>query len=284
MLRSSIDAGVALVRTVYCVAPNFAVPDGSVRFCVLTAIDDVERRQPPGEQLVGVDIDHDLTIFTSRRRRQGHAGNGGQFLPNAIDAEIIELLFVQIVRIETELQDWNAGGIELHDDRRLDARRHQGADGVRRRNDLRNGKVEIDVRLEVDLLDRQTIEGLRFHVLDAVDVGADGILAVGGDALLHFRRGEAGVLPNQRHHGDANLWKDIRRHRPDRGEAEKQNQRRHHIECVRKPQCKSNDAHDLSRQSNPHWTALRKQRLIETSSSRHGRPHHQAAPRALPRR
>ena len=37
MLRSSIDAGVALVRTVYWVFPIFAVPDGNVRFCVLTA-------------------------------------------------------------------------------------------------------------------------------------------------------------------------------------------------------------------------------------------------------
>ncbi len=36
-LRSSIEAGVALVRTVYWMSPIFAVPDGSVRFCVLTA-------------------------------------------------------------------------------------------------------------------------------------------------------------------------------------------------------------------------------------------------------
>ena len=38
MLRSLIDAGVALVRTVYWVSPIFAVPDGSVRFWVLTAL------------------------------------------------------------------------------------------------------------------------------------------------------------------------------------------------------------------------------------------------------
>jgi len=66
----------------------------------------------------------------------------------------------------TTIGGWDAGG-------------HQSPNGIRRRNDLRNSKVEIDVRLEVDLLDRQTIEGLRLHVLDAVNVGADGILAVG---------------------------------------------------------------------------------------------------------
>jgi len=41
-------------------------------------------------------------------------------------------------------------------------------------------RSRLTSRLEVDLLDRdRTIECLRFHVLDAVDVGADGILAIG---------------------------------------------------------------------------------------------------------
>ena len=38
MLRSSMVAGVALVRTVYCLSSILAVPDGRVRFCVLTAL------------------------------------------------------------------------------------------------------------------------------------------------------------------------------------------------------------------------------------------------------
>jgi hypothetical protein len=32
LLRSSIVAGIALVRTVYCLSPIFAVPAGKVRF------------------------------------------------------------------------------------------------------------------------------------------------------------------------------------------------------------------------------------------------------------
>ena len=100
---------------------------------------------------------------------------------------------------------------------------------------MRDSEVEVDVRLEVNLLDRQTIEGLRFHILDAVDVRADGILAVGGDALFHFRRGETGVLPDHGDHRDLNFWEYVRRHRPDGGDAEKQDQCRQHIEGVRKP-------------------------------------------------
>ena len=95
---------------------------------------------------------------------------------------------------------------------------------VRRRDDLRDGEVEIDVRLEIDLLNRQAIQGLRLDVLDAVDVRADRVLAVGGDALLHLGRAEAGVAPDHRHDRDPDLGKDVGRHRANGGDAEKHNQ------------------------------------------------------------
>ena len=145
------------------------------------------------------------------------------------------MLLVQTIGLEAELQHRHARCIELHDDRRLNARRHQGADGVGCRDDLRDCEVEIHVRLEVDLLNRQTVESLRLDVLDAADIGADRILAVGADALLHLGRRQAGVAPHHRDDGNADLRKNIRRHRPDRDAAEKQDQRRKHIERVRKP-------------------------------------------------
>jgi len=37
-LRSSIVAGVAFVRTLYCLSPIFAVPEGRVLFLALTAL------------------------------------------------------------------------------------------------------------------------------------------------------------------------------------------------------------------------------------------------------
>ena len=69
------------------------------------------------------------------------------------------------------------------------------------------------------------------------------VLAVGGDALLHLRRAEAGVLPDHGHHRNVDLRKDVGRHRADRGDAEKQDQRGQHIERVRKSQREPNDAH-----------------------------------------
>src|SRR5258705_9885311 len=38
LLRASIDGAIALVRTVYCVSPILAWPEGSVRLWALTAL------------------------------------------------------------------------------------------------------------------------------------------------------------------------------------------------------------------------------------------------------
>jgi len=191
--------GIELVRTVYCVVPIFAVPAGDVRFCALTAFTHVERREPLREQLVGIDVDHDLAVLSAGRCRQGHALDRRELLPDPVDSIVEQLLFVERVGCQAELQHRHARGIELHDDRSLDADRHHRADGVGCRDDLRDRKVEIDVRLEVDLLHRQPVERLRLHVADAVHVGAHRILAVGGDALLHLRRAQAAVLPDDGH-------------------------------------------------------------------------------------
>ncbi len=221
------------------------MPAGSVRFWALTAFTTSSGVSPLATQLGRIDVDHDLAIFAARRRRQRDARDRRQLLADAVDAVIVELLLAQRVRAQADLQHGHAGGVELHHDRRLDAGRHQRADRVGGRDDLRDRKVEIDVGLEVDLLHRQAGHGLRFDVPDAVDVGGDRILAVGGDALLHLRRAQAGIAPDHGHHGNIDFRKDVGRHLEHGDAAQKQDQRRHHIERVRKSQGETDDTHDV---------------------------------------
>jgi hypothetical protein len=53
LLRSSMVDGVALVRTVYCLSPIFAVPEGSVRFWLFTALTMSMGVSPWANNLVG---------------------------------------------------------------------------------------------------------------------------------------------------------------------------------------------------------------------------------------
>ena len=126
-----------------CVRPDvvlfvadLCVPEGQRQVLGVDGIDDVERREPFGQKLRRIDIDHDLPVLAAGRRRQRDARNRRQLLADAVDAVIVELLLVERVGAEAELQDRNARGIELHHDRRLDAGgiRARGSNSWRRRS------------------------------------------------------------------------------------------------------------------------------------------------------
>ena len=88
----------------------------------------VRRGQASGLKLERVDVDHDLPVLAAVRGRKGHARHRGKLLAQVVEPVIVELLLVEAVGGEAELQHRNARGVVLHHDRRLDARRHQGAD------------------------------------------------------------------------------------------------------------------------------------------------------------
>ena len=198
LLRSAMVVGIALVRTVYCVSPILARPDGKVRFCALTALTTSAGVSPLASSLTG-----SMSTMICRYLPPSGVGNvtpmnWSELLAQVVDPVIVELLFIEPIGAQAELQDRNARGIVRHHGRRLYAGRHQGADRICRRDDLGDREIEVDVRLEIDLLDRDAVECLRLHIFDAVDVRADRVLAIGGDALFHLRRAQAGVLPDHR--------------------------------------------------------------------------------------
>ncbi len=206
-------------------------------------IDHVQRGQSLRLQLGRIEIDHDLPVAAAGRRRKRHAMDRGQALAQPVDAVIVELLLVEVIRAQADLQDRYARCIVLHHDRRLDARRHDAADRVGAGYDLCDREVEIDVGLEEDLLNRNPVQGLRLDVLDAVDAGADREFAIGRDPLFHLRGAQPGIGPDHRHHRDVDLGKDVGRHRDHGGEAEERNQQCQDIESMRKPQCEAYNSH-----------------------------------------
>jgi hypothetical protein len=170
------------------------------------------RSQPLGLKLERVNVDHNLPILAAVGSWEGHARHRGELLTQVVVSVVIKLLFTEAVGGQTELQHGNARSIVLHDERRLDAGGQQRADSVRARHDLRDSQIEIDVRLKINLLDRDAVEGLRLHVLDAGHAATYDVLTVCADSLLHFRCAQAGVLPDHRHDRNVDLREDVRRH------------------------------------------------------------------------
>ncbi len=91
-------------------------------------------------------------------------------------------------------------------------------------------KIEIHIGLKEDLLNRNAVDGLRLDISDPVHARRQRILAVGRNTLLHLRRAEPSILPNDGYDRDVNLGKDIGRHRQDGRRAEEQDERGEHIE------------------------------------------------------
>ena len=212
----------------------------------IDGVDDIVWGQAFGLQLQRVDIDHDLPIFSAGRGRQRDAVNWRELLAHPVDAVIVELGAVERIRAQGNLKNRHARGVVADNDRRLDAGRHERADGVRGRNDLGDRQIDVDVGLEVKFLNGDAVERLRLDILDAVDVRRDRILAVGCDPLLHLRRRETRILPNDRHDGDVDLGKNVGRHGQNSRYAENQDQRRQHEKRVRKLQRKADNSHFAS--------------------------------------
>ena len=158
LFRSAMVVGIALVRTVYCLAPILAKPEGSVRFCSVDRVDDVGRGQALWPASFNGSMSTMICRYLPPSGVKNLPGNRCELLAQAIDAIVVQLLLVETVGGQGELQDRNAGGIVLHDDRRLDSDRHERADRIRCRNDLRDGEIQIDVRLEVNLLHGNAVE------------------------------------------------------------------------------------------------------------------------------
>ncbi len=92
---------------------------------------------------------------------------------------------------------------------RLDSGRQQRADGIAGRDHLSDGEVDIDVRLKEYLDYGDSLKCLGLHVADIINVGADGILTIGRDALIHFLRRQPGLLPYHRDDRDIDVWKYV---------------------------------------------------------------------------
>jgi hypothetical protein len=162
---------------------------------------------------------------------------------DVVHSQIVQLLFVEALTGETQLQDRDARGVVLDDERRKGAGRQRAdlqlADGRDLRHCLRN----VHARMEEDLDDPDAHQRLRLDVVDVIDGYGHAALGIGHDAVGDLIRRQAGEVPHHRHHGDVDVGKDVHRHRFDAVDAEDQDQQRKDDKSIWPPQRKPDNPH-----------------------------------------
>ena len=158
-----------------------------------------------------IEVHGDQTLLAAVGKGQRRALDGGQLGADEIVAVVEDLLLAELVAGETDLDDGNGGSGIDGDQRRSGSRRQMRRMVCDNGGGLRQRGLHVGVRLEIDFDHRDAAEGLRFDVLDVVYQGGDGALGVGGDALLHVLRLEAGEVPHQADDRDVDVRENIRR-------------------------------------------------------------------------
>jgi hypothetical protein len=194
--------------------------------------DHIRRRQAFGEQRARVEVDRDQPRFAAVRIRHGRARNRHQLRAQEVQRSVVERLLGELWARQAELDHRDAGSRVTDHQGRRRARRHLLElcllDGHR----LRNRGLDVRVRLQEHLEDRDARQRLRFDVLDVVDGGGQTALVDGRDAVGHVFGRQARVIPDDADHRNI----DFRQHVDRRGQQHEwrrqQDQNGHHDERV----------------------------------------------------
>ena len=99
-------------------------------------------------------------------------------------------------------------------------------------SDLRDSALYIGAGTKENFDDAQSIDGLRFHVLDVIDCRGDAALRVGHDAVGHILRRHTRIKPHHRDDGDIDTWEDVSRGPQNREWRQNNDDERHHDKGV----------------------------------------------------
>ena len=146
---------------------------------------DLIERQVPRAELVGVDADDDGPLVAPERRRRRNARHVREHRPHPHRGDVLDLLDAQLVRVQYQVADRRAAGVEPGDERRHRPRRHHEAGAVHVGDGFGHRLGHVRAGVEVELDEGHALDVLRLDVLDAVDV-EEVVLVVGREQTFHL--------------------------------------------------------------------------------------------------
>src|SRR5579872_3150175 len=116
-LHQAVGIDIVIVGT------DFDVSSRQNDIAVVDRVDNIHYAQLPGEQLVGIDIDHRLPILAAERRRNFRTLDHGDLVANAKLRQIVKLGFVETLALDGDKAHGKTRRIELQHNGRQSAGR-----------------------------------------------------------------------------------------------------------------------------------------------------------------
>ena len=195
-------------------------------------VGDVLSRQASGLQGGGIEVDLDLAQLAAERVGDRRARHGDERGAHLVDADVGQPLFGEAFARQRHQHDRHGRGVVIEDQRRRRAGRHRFDQGLRDRGDLGVGGADVDVGLKEDLDDAEAVVGIGLDMLDVVDGGRQRALERRRDAPRHLIGRQAGILPDDADHRNADVGEDVGRRPQRRQRADDQDQQRQHDERI----------------------------------------------------
>ena len=117
--------------------------------------------------------------------------------------------------------------------------------GLRNGRNLGNTALNVRGRLQEHFNNSDSIQRLRFDVLDVINGCGKGSLGDADDPVAHVLGYQTVEIPNDADDGNVDVRKNIRRGAKDRKRPHDQDEYGHNHEGVWPAQCKSNDPHRI---------------------------------------
>jgi hypothetical protein len=101
------------------------------------------------------------------------------------------------------------------------------------RGDLRNGFLDIGVRMKENFDDSDATERLRLAVLDVIHCCGKHSLGLRDDAIAHFLRVQPGIVPENANDGNIDVRENVGRRTQDDDRSQNQQQQSEDDKSVR---------------------------------------------------
>src|SRR4029079_1304788 len=201
----------------------------------------VRRSEVTGEQILLIEIDHDLHVLTSVRMRQNDPWYRHEQGTDTHVGNVLQFRWRHVVGADFEHGHRYRGWRETHDHGRGNVGRQRLDDVLCNAHNIRFGPAHLHPVLQINIGNAAAVVRVTMNVLDAFHCRGQETFEQIRDASLHLLRQQSGIDPDDGGDGNRDIRKDVGWHVEYCFAAQQYDQDRHDEEGIRPSQSNEDD-------------------------------------------